>query len=418
MKKSKYLQRILVLIIMLLIPFGLVDAAEMFNFGDNPRLMESFGRIFDEFRDVFGSLADFARILGAVAAFIFIATFIFKGFMKGEVIEWPVLIRPFGILFLILLYPTLLGVMEGILKPVAETTLTISNSQYEALSNLNSGFAATNQINVLQAPPPDDEESFWSWIGSPITSVGNFINEKNAQFQFWVQNALRFIIKAILHFLLLIIVYGLLCLRIFYLVVYSIIGPLVLAISIFPGFNHVLSRWFINYITVWFWLPLIHIMSSIVYKIQVIGIDVDVETANAYLNGNPAPGQGIDSITSIIILGMAVIGFALIPKLSEKIFGQDSGFGVGAATALIASASIRGAYAGSGAKDAVNRYRGAAVTRGTGIKPNGMPWDGTERGTVLGSSEFESKGAKFIERAAEAKAAKDNRFRRNPTRKR
>lgn len=66
-------------------------------------------------------------------------------------------------------------------------------------------------------------------------------------------------------------------LRTFFLIVLSILGPVSFAISCWDGFQASLSQWFVRYISIYLWLPVSDLFSSVLARIQILMLQRDIE---------------------------------------------------------------------------------------------------------------------------------------------
>ena len=64
-------------------------------------------------------------------------------------------------------------------------------------------------------------------------------------------------------------------LRTFFLIVLSILGPISFAISCWDGFQASLSQWFVRYISIYLWLPVSDLFSSVLARIQTLMLQRD-----------------------------------------------------------------------------------------------------------------------------------------------
>lgn len=65
-------------------------------------------------------------------------------------------------------------------------------------------------------------------------------------------------------------------LRTFFLIVLSILGPLSFAISVYDGFHNTMIQWICQYISIYLWLPISDLFSSVLARIQVLMIEKDI----------------------------------------------------------------------------------------------------------------------------------------------
>ena len=93
--------------------------------------------------------------------------------------------------------------------------------------------------------------------------------------------------------------------RTFFLVVLSILGPVAFAFSVWDGFQSTLGQWFTRYISVYLWLPVSDLFSTLLAKLQVLMLQNDIQE----LQNNP--DYSIDNSNSVYIIFMliGIIGY-------------------------------------------------------------------------------------------------------------
>ena len=84
--------------------------------------------------------------------------------------------------------------------------------------------------------------------------------------------------------------------RTFFLVVLSILGPVAFAFSVWDGFQSTLGQWFTRYISVYLWLPVSDLFSTLLAKLQVLMLQNDI----LELQNNP--DYSIDNSNSVYII--------------------------------------------------------------------------------------------------------------------
>ena len=57
----------------------------------------------------------------------------------------------------------------------------------------------------------------------------------------------------------------------------SILGPLAFAISVYDGFQSTLTQWISRYISIYLWLPVSDLFSSVLARIQTLMLQKDIE---------------------------------------------------------------------------------------------------------------------------------------------
>jgi len=110
--------------------------------------------------------------------------------------------------------------------------------------------------------------------------------------------------------------------RTFFLIVLSILGPISFAISVWDGFHASLTQWFVRYISIYLWLPVSDLFSSVLARIQVLMLRQDIEQLS-----DPTfipDGSNAVYITFLII---GIIGYFTIPTVANWIVQAGGGAG-------------------------------------------------------------------------------------------
>lgn len=299
---------------------------------------EGLHRVLDDaYLDMVPMAADMVaagRALAGFAAIFYIGSRVWGHIARAEPIDFYPLLRPFALGMAILMYSSVLAVLNGVLSPlVYETNKMIKNSnaaidrlliekqraiestEYWEMYVGESG-SGDRESWYEYTHPDGTEEGFWEGLGNDI----QFAMEK-ASFNFsnsikkWMSGVLEILYQA-----------AALCIdtiRIFYLIVLSILGPIVFGISVFDGFRHTLTSWIGRYINVYLWLPVANIFGAIIGKIQEKMIEIDIsQVENA--------GKTFFSATDtayLIFLVIAIIGYFTVPSVANYIVyaaGRDT----------------------------------------------------------------------------------------------
>ncbi|MFR9577189.1 MAG: conjugative transposon protein TraJ, partial [Rikenellaceae bacterium] len=111
-------------------------------------------------------------------------------------------------------------------------------------------------------------------------------------------------------------------LRTFFLIVLSILGPIAFGISVWDGFQSTLTQWICRYISIYLWLPVSDIFSTILARIQVLMIQNDIEA----LQNDPTFTTDASNGTYIIFMIIGIIGYFTIPAVANWVI-QAGGIG-------------------------------------------------------------------------------------------
>ena len=226
---------------------------------------------------------------------------------------------PFAIGICILLFPTLvLGTLNTVLSPIVQGThkmlegQTLDMERYrvqkeelekEAMlrnpetAHLVSDEEFDRQIDELGWSPADAAHRLGMYV-----EVGMYNLEKK------IRDAFRSLLELIFAAASLLID----TVRTFFLVVLSILGPVAFAFSVWDGFQSTLGQWFTRYISVYLWLPVSDLFSTLLAKLQVLMLQNDIQE----LQNNP--DYSIDNSNSVYIIFMliGIIGYFTVPTVA------------------------------------------------------------------------------------------------------
>jgi len=129
-------------------------------------------------------------------------------------------------------------------------------------------------------------------------------------------------------------------LRTFFLIVLSILGPLAFAISVYDGFQSTLTQWISRYISIYLWLPVSDLFSSVLARIQTLMLQKDIGQLS---DPNFIPDGS--STVYVIFMIIGIVGYFTIPTVASWIVSAG---GTSAYNRNVARAgSIAGAAVGA-----------------------------------------------------------------------
>ena len=144
--------------------------------------------------------------------------------------------------------------------------------------------------------------------------------------------------------------------RTFYLIVLAILGPIAFAISVYDGFQSTLTQWITRYVSVYLWLPVSDLFSSILARIQVLMLERDLQ-----LLDDPSFIPDSSNTVYIIFMIIGIVGYFTIPTVSNWII-QAGGLG-GMNRNLSKTASGGGNLAGAAAGAATGNISGKLIKK-------------------------------------------------------
>ncbi len=252
--------------------------------------------LYKEMMPMCKGLIDSARLIGGFGALWYIGFRIWRSMAAGEPVDVFGLLRPFAIGICITIFPSVIDLINGIMQPVVSATLAMK-------TNANHGI----------------EQYIWHKQGSNV--VIEMINPVN-----WAREILRLVLEFLFEVAALVID----VIRVFYLIVLAIIGPIVFALSIYDGFQHLLTVWLARYINVFLWLPVANIFGSIIAKIQ----ELMVSPANTNM---PFVPISTSDWAYMFFLLIGIVGYTTVPSVANYIVNAGGGNSLLQRTSSIAS---------------------------------------------------------------------------------
>lgn len=295
-------------------------------------------QLYDEMMPLCGQLIGVGQGLAGFAAMWYIASRVWRHLANAEPIDFYPLFRPFVIGFCVLIFPSVLGLINGVMKPTVTATAAMvegSNKAIEVL--LQKKEEAIKQTDVWQMYVGEsgggDRDKWYKYTHDGedpsgegfFDGIGNDIKfaMSKASYNFrnsikeWMSEVLRVLFEA-----------ASLCidtLRTFQLVVLAILGPLVFGIAVFDGFQHTLTVWLARYINIFLWLPVANIFGSIIGKIQEKMLELDISQVQEH-------GDTFFSRTDmayLVFMIIGIVGYFTVPSVANYIVHAGGGGALG-----------------------------------------------------------------------------------------
>lgn len=280
-------------------------------------------RLYNDMLPLANQLIDVARGIAGFGALWYIASRIWRSIANAEPVDFYPLLRPFAIGLAILLFPYVIAVMNGVLKPtVTGTAAMMKNSNNAIAYLLQKKEEAIKKTTTWQIYGEDGTHGDWYRYNFPegegesgtdlVTNGIKFLMAKTA---YSIRNAMKQWVSEILQLFYEAAALCINTMRTFQLLVLAILGPLVLGISVFDGFQNTLTIWIARYINVFLWLPVANIFGSVIAKVQENMLRIDIEQINQY-------GDSFFSSADtayIIFLIIGIVGYFTVPSVAGYI---------------------------------------------------------------------------------------------------
>ncbi|MFR3214819.1 MAG: conjugative transposon protein TraJ [Dysgonomonas mossii] len=322
---------------------------------------ETLRTLYDQMMPLCSNMVGVAKGIAGLGALFYVAHRVWQSLSRAEPIDVYPLLRPFAIGLCIMFFPSVvLGTINSIMSPVVQGTHGMLQSEtfdmqkyaeqkdkleYEAMRrNPETAYLVDNEIFEAQL----DELG----ITDAGQIAGMYIERGLYNAKKWIREAFREILEVIFKAAALVID----VIRTFFLIVLAILGPIAFAISVWDGFSSTLTQWITRYVSVYLWLPVSDLFSTILARLQSLMLQADIERMQA------DPNFSLDSSDAIYIvfLIIGIVGYFTIPTVAGWIIsaGGMGNFGKNVNQTATKGGAIAGGAAGAAGGNIVGRLKG------------------------------------------------------------
>lgn len=327
---------------------------------DFDNLHQILRNLYEEMLPLCSQMTGVAKGIAGLGALFYVAYRVWQSLSRAEPIDVYPLLRPFVIGFCIMFFPTVvLGTINNVLSPIVTGTNGILQTQTLDMNRYREQKDRL-ELEAMKRNPETaylvDKAEFDKKLDDlGITDApeicGMYIDRAMYNTKRWFQELFRNLLELMFHAAALVID----TLRTFFLVVLSILGPISFAISVWDGFQATLTQWFVRYISIYLWLPVSDLFSSVLARIQVLMLQKDIEQLT---DPNFIPdGSNAVYITFLII---GIIGYFTIPTVAGWIVQAGGGAG-NYGKNVNQTASKTGSIAGGAAGAAIGNIGGRLI---------------------------------------------------------
>lgn len=295
------------------------------NFDNLHQILQS---LYTDMMPLCSQMTGVAKGLAGLGALFYVAYRVWQSLARAEPIDVFPLLRPFALGICIMFFPTVvLGTLNSILSPIVTGTHRILETQQTFDMNEYRQQKDKLEFEAMRRNPETaylvDKEAFDNKLDElgaldAIEACGMYVDRAMYNMKKSVQNFFRELLELMFNAAALVVD----TLRTFFLIVLSILGPISFAISCWDGFQASLSQWFVRYISIYLWLPVSDLFSSVLARIQTLMLQKDIEQLS---DPNFIPdGSNAVYITFLII---GIIGYFTIPTVANWIVQAGGGAG-------------------------------------------------------------------------------------------
>lgn len=321
-------------------------------------LQSILSQLYDEMMPLCSKLIGVAQGIAGFASLWYIASRVWRHLAAAEPIDFYPLFRPFVIGFCIMIFPYILGMINGIMKPTVTATAGMVKNSDKAIEVL-----LKQKEDAIKSSDPwkmyvgitgnGDRDRWYKYTHEDsdpakegfFEGIGNDIKFAMSKASYSFRNSVKQWMSEVLSVLFQAAALCIDTLRTFQLVVLSILGPLVFGLAVFDGFQHTLTVWLARYINIFLWLPVANIFGAILGKIQEKMIELDI--GQIQQSGDTFFSTKDTAYLVFMIIG--IIGYFSVPSIANYIVHAGGGGALGRkATSLFHSSSKAIANAATG----------------------------------------------------------------------
>ena len=277
--------------------------------------------LYDEMMPLCSNMTGVAKGIAGLGALFYVAAKVWQSLARAEPIDVYPLLRPFALGLCIMFFPTfVLGTINTVLSPVVKgcnqlmETQTFDMNEYRAQKDRLEYEALMRSPETAYLASDEEfdrqlEELGWS-PSDMVTMTGMYMDRAAYNIKKSVRDWFRELLEMLFQAAGLIID----TLRTFFLIVLSILGPLAFAISVYDGLQSTLTQWISRYISIYLWLPVSDLFSSVLARIQTLMLQKDIQELS---DPNFIPDGS--STVYVIFMIIGIVGYFTIPTVASWI---------------------------------------------------------------------------------------------------
>ena len=314
---------------------------------------EVLEQLYDDMMPLCNRLIGVGRGIAGFAATWYIAAKVWGHIARAEAIDFYPLFRPFVLGFAILIFPSVIQLINQLMKPTVTGTaqmVTDSDKAVAQLLQMKENAIKTTaywQMYVGESGRGDREKWYKYNYGDKkegwLKSIGNNIRFAFDKFGYNLRNQIKQWMAEVLKVLFEASALCINTIRTFYMIVLAILGPLVFGIAVFDGFQHTLTVWIARYLNIFLWLPVANIFGGIMGKIQENMLKEDLQQIAS--NGDTFFSTTDTAYLIFMIIG--IIGYFTVPSVANYIIHAGGNNALLQKVTSIMSTSVRNTASGT-----------------------------------------------------------------------
>ena len=288
---------------------------------DFTNLHQILQALYEEMMPLCSDLTGVAKGIAGLGALFYVAAKVWQALARAEPIDVYPLLRPFAIGLCILFFPTfVLGTLNTVLSPVVKgchgllETQTFDMNQYREQKEALEREAFRRDPEKAYLASNEDFDKRLDELGWTVDDLATMAKMYIDRAEFNMRRSIRLWFQEVLELLFQSAALVIDTVRTFFLIVLSILGPVAFAISVYDGFQSTLTQWITRYISVYMWLPVSDLFSSVLARIQVLMLTRDIEAMS-----DPSFVPDSSNTVYLLFLVIGIFGYFTIPTVANWI---------------------------------------------------------------------------------------------------
>lgn len=291
--------------------------------------------LYDDMMPLCSQLIGVGRSIAGFAATWYIASRVWGHISRAEPVDFYPLFRPFVMGFAVLIFPSVIGMINGVMKPTVTATEAMvedSDKAIQALLKLKEeAIKKTIYWQMYVGASGEGDQDKWyeyTYNEDPseegwIEGIGNSIKFAMNKFYYNFKNSIKEWLSEILKVFYEAAALCINTIRTFNLIVMAILGPLAFGIAVFDGFQHTLTSWIARYLNFFLWLPVANIFGAIMGKIQENMLKLDI----SQIQDQGDTFFSATDVAYLIFMIIGICGYFTIPSVANYIIHAGGGNG-------------------------------------------------------------------------------------------
>ena len=328
-RRKKYITLCFFLIRFLFLTPLVAQAQDKGLSGEIGGLQTALEQVYDTMIGKCAELIGIGQAIAGFAALWYVGARVWRHIAKAETVDIYPLLRPFAIGYAILLFPSVIALINGVLQPTVSGTAALVNDSNQAVATLLQAKqdALKNSSDWQMYVNDNGSGNLEKWEAlsgeadsGVLSGISNRVKFEMAKSSYNLKNSIKVWLSEILQTLFESASLCINTIRTFYLIILAIFGPLAFGLSVFDGFGQILANWLARYINVFLWLPVANIFGSLINQLQQAMLKLDI----SQLNSSGQTSFGPTDSAYIIFLILAIAGYFTVPSVTNYIIQASS----------------------------------------------------------------------------------------------